>query len=148
MALNQKFNRRRFLINYKLQLSIVSYFLFLGIAVAVGNYYLVSRAFEGYLYEFRAGLAGFTVQDIPLALDDLQKNIINDLWLASVLGMVGIFLGGILVSHRIAGPMYNLSGAMKAFLKTGELKLVRLRKHDFGHEIADLYNQVLEKKAK
>jgi hypothetical protein len=140
-----KLTRTNYLINSRMQLAIVLYFLTIGIAVAVGSYFLLSRGFQGYIDQISAGLPGISKENFPEVLGDLRSSLMKDFLVSSISGLVGVLLGGILISHRIAGPLYRLETAMKSYLKSGDRSEVHLRKHDYGSELAALYNQVIKK---
>jgi hypothetical protein len=142
---SKKFYRSHFLINSKLQLSLVLYFVAIGLAVAIGSYILLYRGFQGYIDEVASGLPGIDKNAVTEVLKDLRSNLLRDFAVSSVSGLVGVFLGGILVSHRIAGPLYRIEQAMKGFVNEGNDSEVHLRKHDYAKSLADLYNQMVKK---
>jgi len=140
------FFRRRFLVEPKFQFTLVLYFLLIGVPVAVGNYYLMRQAFQGYIDQVAAGMSGVNPEIVPGMFADLRKTLLSYFVVGSVSGLIAFAVGGILVSHRIAGPLYQLEEAMKEYLETGVVKTVRFRKHDFAERVASLYNQVIAKK--
>lgn len=66
--------------------------------------------------------------------------LINNLLILLVL-----IIGGIIYTHRIAGPLYNINQSLRKALQGKLHHPIRLRKRDFLHQTAGLINQVLEK---
>ena len=145
---NKKFSRSHYLINSKLQLSLVFYFMMIGVAVGVGGYWQLSCAIQGAITGINEGIPGIDVQSLPLLLESLKIDLLRQQAISSIAGLVTIFLGGILISHRIAGPLYRIESAMKAYLEKGDQSEVHLRKNDFAGSLAVLYNQLIKKASK
>ncbi len=139
--------RRRYLIDYKLQLSLVLYFLAIAVAVAIGTYFILSEALDGYIDEVRAGLPGLNQETFAIALEDFKINILRDFIIASLAGLVGVLVGGILVSHRISGPLYHMEKSLRTFVETGKFEEIQFRKHDYAKNLAELYNKAMKKAA-
>ena len=74
-----------------------------------------------------------------LVILGLHKTI----WPAMLFVLVLSFVGTILFSHRIAGPIYRLERATENFLK-GDFKRIRLRKKDEFREIETSVNQIAD----
>jgi hypothetical protein len=58
-----------------------------------------------------------------------------------------LVIGGIFLSHRVAGPLYRLQIFLHqmAESKNQHLKELHFRKSDFFPELADAYNLVVKK---
>ena len=61
------------------------------------------------------------------------------IWL-SIGSFVGLGLYGVILSHRIAGPLYRLNRHMLRVAKGDEMGEVSFRKGDFFIELSDSYN--------
>ncbi len=75
-----------------------------------------------------------------------EKSLIS----AVTIGVFGIFsvyiAVGLLLSNRIAGPLYRIENTLKTFVETGEFKEIKLRKGDLFSDLADFLNQTMKKK--
>lgn len=63
-------------------------------------------------------------------------------WPAVLLVLAGVFVYTILVSHRIAGPIYRINAVLQAMLRGEYPKSVTLRKADHFHETAELLERL------
>ena len=54
-------------------------------------------------------------------------------------------VAGILLSHKVSGPLYRLHHDMLRNADGAEAKPVKFRKGDYFQELADAYNKQLEK---
>lgn len=63
----------------------------------------------------------------------------------NLLILIVLMVGGILYTHRIAGPLYNINRSLQKALHGKLHHEIRLRKKDLLHETAGLINQVLQK---
>ncbi|PJZ70688.1 hypothetical protein CH373_07090 [Leptospira perolatii] len=52
----------------------------------------------------------------------------------------------ILYSHKMAGPVYNIKKNLKLLIEGKDVDKIRIRKGDEFQDLADLLNQVIEKK--
>jgi hypothetical protein len=75
----------------------------------------------------------------------VQKNDLTIIvLLASIALAVGIFIWGILLSHRISGPLYHL----KKYLDESnpeEIRPLKFRKNDFFQEIPESFNKFVKR---
>ncbi len=53
---------------------------------------------------------------------------------------------GIVITHRIAGPVYRMQQHLERVLQGEKIGLIQLRREDEFHELAETINQVLEQK--
>lgn len=77
----------------------------------------------------------------------VQKNDLTLIvLLASIALAVIIFVWGILLSHRISGPLYHLKKYMdEADIETVRTRPLKFRKGDFFHEIPESFNKFIKK---
>jgi methyl-accepting chemotaxis protein len=75
-----------------------------------------------------------------------QRRTMNIIFVATsfVAGIV-IVGGGILLSHRVAGPLHRLRGHLDRVAESGDAKPVIFRKGDFFPELAEACNRCLDR---
>ncbi len=137
---NRKF--KTLLLDPKLQLILISYFVFLFMISTLSIYGVI------YLFFYR-----FTQKALSVGLpaDHVFFHFINGLkydldmtFLAfSVFNMVLLIGCGILISHKIAGPVYRI----KKFLTSENIKNERfvLRKGDFFRDVEPIMENLKQK---
>lgn len=138
-----KQNRRhQYLVNKPLQTKMIVYIclLLLGVllvahGLAMGFAELISSRHAGTM------LAGTSWQfDF--------KSVLEGLWLpiliALILGVIFVLIFGLLYSHRIAGPLFNLKRMLKT-VENGDLNItMHIRQHDELHDMEYAFNQMVE----
>lgn len=67
------------------------------------------------------------------------------LWPAAVLTFAGLFVYIILLSHRIAGPVYRTGEILRALLEDRDPPAVQFREDDFFQPVARLLGELSEK---
>lgn len=61
------------------------------------------------------------------------------------LGFLGLtFVGCLMISHQIAGPMYKLKLYLKSIREGNKIDKLFFRKKDFFHDVADSVNETME----
>jgi hypothetical protein len=114
----------------------------------------VQRAFI--LYGMAMGLVFFMAGGVTVAL--LQRfNLIQvqgwdpvsavDGILALVLMVLmtaGFYLG-VIASNHVVGPLHRLLTEMRNYHAQGEIRKLIFRKEDYFHEVAEAYNDVIER---
>ena len=139
-------NRKVVLINKEFQIRLVSYFLVLSLINTV-------VVFISMIYFFKK----FKNQAIELGLApdhtffyflDAQRDHMSMVYLISTIVMIIImFVGGLYISHRIAGPIYRLKQHMKNLSETGlegeEKSKVKFREGDFLVDLQDSFNSFI-----
>jgi methyl-accepting chemotaxis protein len=69
----------------------------------------------------------------------LPPLLINNLCIMILIAILGVFF-----SHRIAGPLYRIQLVITAALEGDHEQRVHLRPRDFGGELADKVNELLD----
>ncbi len=126
---------RNYLINRKLQISITIKFIFFA---------LVSSTLTGgaVFYTLWTPLARLIPPDIfPI----LQQNFVFILFWDFVVILCLIFSAGILITHRIAGPLYHIEMRLDKALQDDEIVLIHLRTGGELQTLADKINTLLQK---
>jgi len=75
----------------------------------------------------------------------LQANIVFTLFCAGVPIVLLIFVSGIIITHRIAGPIYNIEDKLDKAIRGEDIGLICLRKGDELQELAEKVNTLLQK---
>jgi hypothetical protein len=136
--------RKNFLINPRFQLKFLAYTI--GVAIFAIAAFYASDAY--FFYKFRELGKGLGLPDDHVFFEFLaerkaQKNVYYAVTATSVIGILTVW--GVLMSHRIAGPMYRLRKHLNS-VATGETKEdVRFRTGDYFSEVADAYNMQMKK---
>jgi methyl-accepting chemotaxis protein len=66
----------------------------------------------------------------------------------SILDLLIIVVFSLFYSHSMAGPIHNIKVALADLAKGGEPKPIRIRKSDQFQDLAELLNEVIEKRIK
>lgn len=134
---HQFFRRRKMLIKprYQLRLAFSTVFFLFVYSVVFGTtifYPLATELYSSASLEDRARVA-FVVLGLH-----------ERIWPALLIISVLVFIGMILLSQRVAGPVYRLERAIEEFLNGNFTERMRLRKHDVFKEIETMTNRLAE----
>ena len=73
-----------------------------------------------------------------------QKNQFTNIFLTtSLLSSLILIIFGILLSHKIAGPVYRMTEDLKTMIKDKKIKEVHFRRGDFFIELTETFNKFL-----
>lgn len=130
--------RRRFLIDRRLQLKYTAWM----VAIAAG----LSAGFGVLMY--RAHLEATALADLP---DPLRPTVVTHdgrllgvLVAIAVLMAVAIAIVGILLTHRVAGPLHLLSGYVETLGRGRHPQLRPLRRHDELRGLYGVFHEAVE----
>jgi methyl-accepting chemotaxis protein len=70
----------------------------------------------------------------------LLKNILTAHWIFIVLGAIFITIAAMLITHRIAGPLFRLERTLERMLRRDLSDVIYLRNRDEGKELAKKIN--------
>ncbi len=88
-----------------------------------------------------------TTQDLasiePAAAEFLVLH--HRLWPAWLLSFAGIFVFVIILSHRIAGPIYRVNAILRALLEDRDPPVTKFRRNDYFQQTAVLLGELSEK---
>ncbi len=137
-------NRRKvILINRKFQLSIIGWFALLA-AILISIYYSSMYFFFSHISQ-QATAAGLAPDHVFFTYLDQQQKLMTKIFLlSSVVAVVVIFIGGLYLSQKVAGPLYRFTNHLKAHSKTN-VNPVSFRKGDFYPEIEEEFNKFIER---
>lgn len=135
----QKAGRKNFLINPKFQLSFLAYTLGISI-LTIGFFYAADAYFFWKFRQLGQGL-GLPSDHIFFQFIDEQHATKNTYYaIAAAVTVSFLSIWGLLLSHRVAGPLYRLSKHLSSVASGDTLSDVHFRKGDFFPEVADAYN--------
>lgn len=136
--------RRTYYVNMKAQLEIVLYILFVLTLVESVLFWSVHSMFSLFLSAEPGTLP------LPSPLHDLlseQRRTIELVFISTyVVSLFFVFLGSTILSNRIMGPVHRITGALRQMLDGKSVAKITLRKGDFFTDLAELVNEISEKK--
>ena len=135
--------RRNFLINPKFQITFLGY-MFLIATLNIFLLFAANKYFFSTYYQ-EALDAGLNTNHMFFAFLHRQQAFM--LWVTlgvSVLSTLLVVVGGLIISHKVAGPMYRLTGHMKRVAEGETESGVTFRDKDFFPEVAEAYNAQLQ----
>jgi hypothetical protein len=101
------------------------------------------------VYMLVAGVLAFLLQVLSNPFRPLSEHARELWWTHGPFLLVLLFLLPVFVvdtiklSHRFAGPVYNLRRAIRDIVQGKPPRRLKFRRHDFWHDLADDYNAML-----
>lgn len=136
--------RRNFLINPKFQLSFLGYTVGVSV-VTIGFFYAADAYFFWKFSQLGQGL-GLPSNHVFFQFLDEQKSTKNFYYgVAAGIAVSFLTVWGLLLSHRVAGPLYRLRKHATAVANGETRSDVRFRKGDFFQEVAEAYNLQMQR---
>ena len=90
--------------------------------------------------------AGLPREHVFFSFLEQQRIVLNRLFVGATLGtLLTLGLGGLYLSHKIAGPIYKLTQHLKA-TRVSDLKPVKFRKGDYFPELEEAFNELVSRK--
>ncbi len=140
------FKRKILLINPRFQLSMIGWFL--GLSIILILVFYTTNWFFFYNFKQKASLAGLPPEHVLYQFLDLQKIHMNKIFaIASAVTLMILFLGGLWISHRIAGPLDRLTKHLNKSSQD-DVGPVDFRNGDYFIEVKDAFNAYLARKNK
>jgi hypothetical protein len=132
------------LINPKFQWTLISYAAGVATLLLCTVYGFITYGFHQFL-EIGTQL-GLPKDHVYFQFIRMQEGTFNEvvLAIALVVGLV-LIVGGIVVSHKIAGPVYRMQKELTRMSQESpvELKEIHFRKGDFFPELAEAFNSLV-----
>jgi hypothetical protein len=140
----EAYRRRNYIVNPRFQLTVSGFFILL----AGMNIWVLYMAFRSMVQNFRAQT--LQVDEVARGIlssfvNQQEKYMENVFILVSVVVLIYMLLGGIFISHHIAGPVFALRKNMRAVIEKDEVNDLFFRRQDFFHEVLADYNELLQK---
>jgi hypothetical protein len=139
---SQSRKKRTLLINPKFQWTLIGYGAAGATMILITVYLLITYGFQRFI-ELGNSLGMPPEENVYFQFIKMQQESFNQIILAIAL-IVGLVLiiGGLIVSHKIAGPIYRMQ---KEFFRMRELPPdelfeIKFRKGDFFPELAESFN--------
>ena len=139
-----KINMRKvILINKPFQYSILAWFSFLSIILISIFYSTIWYFFNNLKKE--ALSVGLPPEHIFFTFINEQKAIMDNVFIvSSIVALIVILVGGLVLSHKVAGPLYRLTKHLQGHNR-GNITPVKFRKGDYFPEIEEAFNEFLKK---
>ena len=138
-----KNERKNYLINPKFQLSMVG--IFIGIALIINIIYFLSIT-----YSFHEIVAAGNKANLPengqffKFIHSLENRFTSIFLWTSLISASILVVFGILLSHKIAGPIYRINEDLRSMTKDGKLRTLHFRKGDFFVETTETFNNFIK----
>ncbi len=136
-----KLNRRVWFINPRFQFKLIGYFSF----VMLINFLLVKlfalMAFDSFYKMCKE--AGLDPEGKIVQFINMQQGLLEDYISASFFfTLLFTIIGGYVISHRVAGPIWRINKVVKDSIKSGDFKTVHIRKNDYFHDLKETINDL------
>lgn len=143
-AKKHKRSRFRYLIESKLQLSVIFYFLAVFAFFVLAFYFCLQISMEKLFVEL-ARVYPKESSTLGPALDQIKNTILSNLLIYAAFGALYYFLGGLILSHRIAGPIYRIKVMLRQYLAGEEIRPAEVRKGDYLQDVFSLLREAFKK---
>ena len=131
---------KNLLINKKFQLVIIGYFLILFVILTL--IYFGANSYFFWKFNQLGINSGIRADHVFFRIVEAQRNSMNTIFLiTSIASMVVIVVYGLVMSHKIAGPIYKVCDHIKN-KKSGPISF---RDGDFFPELAHAINSIFKK---
>ncbi len=131
--------RRKFLINPRFQLFFMGFIGALSV-ISIGSIYLANLYFFAKFRNYGTSMS-LPPEHVFFSFLKQEEADMKRIFLATALEMfVLITIFGLIVSHRIAGPIYRLTQHLRETARTRIYKPIYFRKGDLFQEISEAYN--------
>ena len=138
-------SKRRFknlLVNPGYQLKYVFWITITGLMLII-TYSAVFYSYVRENYKIHVDLSPMEDNAKALLYQELNE-IIMKLGLASLFCLAVVSLFGIVLSHRVAGPMFHFKRVFRAIREGNRFERIHLRPGDDFRDVADEFNQMIE----
>lgn len=139
-----KNERRNYLINPKFQLTVLGFFVGLAV-VTIGVFYWAIRLVFSNLNEQATALNLPPDHAVVVMIGDNLRAMDMIFLTTSILLFLFLVLGGLILSHQIAGPIYRLRKHIQMVNEGKTFGALTFRKKDFFQELLEDYNTLVDK---
>lgn len=135
--------RARLLVIPEFQIRLISTMLVMALLV-IALFYAANH----YFFERYVSLGeniGLTGDHVYFKFLSEQRTYMNRIFgISALVVSLVLGLGGLILSHRVAGPIHRIRSHFRGISEGAELSPIRLRKGDFFPEVAEAFNQQVE----
>ncbi|OFZ56732.1 MAG: hypothetical protein A2428_07815 [Bdellovibrionales bacterium RIFOXYC1_FULL_54_43] len=135
------FFKRRYILDQPLQFGIVGFFISLAV-ITIGIFCLAYYVLFKSLAENISLLDESSRNFLQTTLTRLNQDMIFNLVVFTVGILLYFLVGGILVSHRIAGPIHRIRMHLRAHLNHENPPPLKFRQQDFLKDLAEDINKI------
>lgn len=136
--------RKILLINKPFQLSLIGWLSFLSAILVLIFYSTIWYFF--YSFKKEAIAQGLQEGHVFFAFLNEQKNSIDHIFIySSIAAILFIYIGGLFLSHKVAGPLHQLTLHLKNHNKEN-VPALYFRKSDYFIELQEAFNEFLQRK--
>jgi hypothetical protein len=128
-----RFRRTRNLIDYRLQLRITLWFMAVALLTMLFQYAILAATVSN--------LAAALPNDANTFLTEMSGPLLRTFASSLAIALVLTFAVGVLMTHKIAGPLYRLSRFLESTERGDCPDDVRLRRDDELHDFCALLNR-------
>ncbi|OFZ56731.1 MAG: hypothetical protein A2428_07810 [Bdellovibrionales bacterium RIFOXYC1_FULL_54_43] len=141
-----RFYQRKYVVDRNLQFGIVGFFFSLAV-ITIGVFCI---AYFVVLSDLRQNIG--IVDDaarrfLELGIANLNDRVVLHLVGFSLSILAYFVVGGILLSHRIAGPVHRIRTHLRAVADKKNPPALKFRRHDYLKDLAEDINRVTDKKS-
>jgi len=138
-----KVKRTKFLINPRFQLRFVAYYLF-AVVGSITVFFLAVKYFFNQMYQEGINL-NLPLNHVYFKMIVEQEELMTNIFIiTSIVVSILLFVFGILLSHRVAGPFVKLNNYLKCMGQGESRGKLFFRKRDFFQEIPESFNEMID----
>ena len=139
-----KSRRKKYLINPKFQLSFIMFSSIVAL-LSLTVFFVAVQAFF-FRLNYRGQAIGIPDGHIFYRfIQDQQYNMLLTFAVAAIVVLIISATGALLLSNKVAGPLYRLVVDLKKMNKSGEIQYIKFRKGDFFIEVEGEVNNLIDK---
>jgi len=139
----KKIKRTKFLINPSFQLRFIAYYI-TAILGSITVFFLAEKFFFNQMYREGINL-NLPLNHVYFKMIVQQEEFMTKIFIiTSIVVSVFLFIFGLLLSHRIAGPLVKLNNYLKCMGQGESRGKILFRKKDFFQELPESFNEMIE----
>ncbi len=140
----EKIKRRQFWVNFKFQFQFIMFMLAIAL-IEIIVFYGIEIYFVKAIFADKANICNSSNQLFEYLNSDIKQKLDLIFLIKSALIIIFLVTGGVLYSHRIAGPLYKMRRHMQDITKGKKLDTLKIqfRRRDFFHEMVNVYNHMI-----
>lgn len=138
-----KRNKRNFLIYPSFQIKLIFFFILINFINLI-IFFMANRYFF-MVFEGKGQALGIPSSHIFFRFIESLKTDMNIIFIFSAsLTLVLVLIGGLIISHKAAGPIYRLLLELKGMKESKSLNKISFRSGDYLKEVEVNFNEVVD----